>query len=349
MRPCVKFLSIFVMLLVLVMLVQAETGLKIHKKKFSDRVLIVWAGDYMQTIATVALATEKGLVVIETSLIRYHDEKIRKVIEQEFGRNDFKYLINTHFHHDHTCGNQVYPDAVIVGHKNIPAGMKQELTGEGLVKLIEKFENMKIDRKKALEASSLDSDEYKFHNEFLICLELAIKELKSGFVPYYPSILFEKNMILDMGDITCELYSFGGTHTDSDIVICVPEEGLVVIGDVSPDKWIPYLRKNAKSDFTVTLEHWGKIINADWAIKHVHMVHSDMYLSVESFKHQYSYLHTLWQGLTELKRQDKSLDDAKKKYPFKEKFSYFWNPRYAERTTKIHENNLDVIWERISK
>jgi len=349
MKPSAKFLSIFLVLFVFVALVHAETDLPINKKRLSDRVLIVWACDYMQSIATVALATEKGIVVIETSLIRAHDKKIRKVIEQEFGRKDFKYLINTHFHHDHTCGNQVYADAVIVGHKNIPAGMKQELTGEGLVKLIEKFENMKIDRKKALDASPLDSDEYKYHNEFLVCLELVIPELKSGFIPYYPSILFEKNMILDMGDITCELYSFGGTHTDSDIVICIPEEGLVVIGDVSPDKWIPYLRKDARSDHAVTLDHWGRIINADWEIKHVHMAHSDMYLSVESFKQQYNYLRTLWDELTELKRQNISLEEAKKKFPFKERFPYFWDPRYAERKTLIHLNNLEVIWERISK
>ena len=70
---------------------------------------------------------------------------------------------------------------------------------------------------------------------------MVIPELQSGFVPTYPTVLFEKNLILDMGDMTIELYSIGGMHTDSDIVIFVPEEGLVAIGDVPPDQ-LPELR-----------------------------------------------------------------------------------------------------------
>ena len=57
--------------------VQAETQLPLHQKKLSDKVLIVWTGDFMQTIAVVALATEKGIVVIESSLIREIDARIR--------------------------------------------------------------------------------------------------------------------------------------------------------------------------------------------------------------------------------------------------------------------------------
>jgi glyoxylase-like metal-dependent hydrolase (beta-lactamase superfamily II) len=30
---------------------------------------------------------------------------------------------NTHFHHDHTAGNQVYADATIIGHRTVPEGM----------------------------------------------------------------------------------------------------------------------------------------------------------------------------------------------------------------------------------
>ena len=185
--------------------VQAETQLPLHQKKLSDKVLIVWTGDFMQTIAVVALATEKGIVVIESSLIREIDARIRQVIEKELGRNDFKYLINTHFHHDHTAGNQVYADTVIIGHKTTPEGMRSELTGEGLVKLVDKFKLMLKEREELLKKLEPATDRYKFTYEFIILLKLAIKELQSGFIPTYPSIVFEKNMTLDMGDMTIEL------------------------------------------------------------------------------------------------------------------------------------------------
>ncbi len=343
-------IATFILLIVFLPIAhQGGSELPLHQKRLSDRVLIVWACDYMQSIATVALATEKGIVVIETSLNRSHDARIRQVIQKEFGRSDFKYLINTHFHHDHTAGNQIYADATIIGHKNVPAGMKEELTGEGLAKLVDKFKGMLKDRKEALKHLEPESRDYKFTQEFIACLELAIPELLRGFVPTFPSILFEKILILDMRDMTLELYSLGGMHTDSDIVIFVPEEGLVAIGDVPPDQVLPYIRKELKSDFAVTLENWGRIVDSGREIKYVNMAHSDMFLSVETFSQQYRYLSTLWQEVSEMHRQGLSLEEAKKKYSIEEDFPYFKDRITKRRDIDIHEHNIEAIWERISQ
>ncbi len=219
----------------------AETELSLIQKRLSDKVWVVWTCDYMQSIATVTLAAEKGNVVIEASLIRTHDVRIRKAIEQEFGSSDIKYLINTHCHHDHTAGNQVYADATIIGHKNVPDGVRGELTGEGLNKLADKFKGMQKDCEEALKHLETGSRNYKYTEEFISCVKLAIPELQNGFVPASPSILFEKNMILDLGDMTVELYTIRGMHTDSDIAIFVPEEGLVAIGDVAQDQMQPFV------------------------------------------------------------------------------------------------------------
>jgi glyoxylase-like metal-dependent hydrolase (beta-lactamase superfamily II) len=349
MRFSTKILAIAVFITVLPMLLQADSELPLHQKRLSEKVLIVWTGDHMQTIATVALATEKGIVVIETSLIRSYDARIRQVIEKEFGRNDFKYLINTHYHHDHTCGNQIYSDATIVGHNNIPAGMKEELTGDGLVKLVDKFKGMLKDREEAIQHAKPDSKDYHFTREFIVCLKLAIEELQNGFIPTYPSVMFEKNLTLDMGDMTVELYSLGGMHTDSDIVIFVPEEGLVAIGDVAPDQMLPYIRKDLKSDFSMTLENWGRIVNSTSEIKYVNMAHSDMFLSVETFKEQYRYLRTLWDGLQEMYQQGLTIEDAKTKYTIEEDFPYFKDRIVQTRRGNIHENNIEAIWTQITK
>jgi len=104
---------------------RVDPEMPLRQKRLSDKVLLVWAGDHLQTIATVAVATKKGIVVIDTCLTRTVDSRIRHAIEKEFGRNDFKYLINTHYHHDHTAGNQVYADTEIIAHKNVPRGMEK--------------------------------------------------------------------------------------------------------------------------------------------------------------------------------------------------------------------------------
>jgi glyoxylase-like metal-dependent hydrolase (beta-lactamase superfamily II) len=327
-----------------------QTGdeLPLHTEKWSDRVLCAWVGDHMQMIRVVALSTARGIVVIETSLIRSADLRIRRAIETAFGRKDFKYLINTHFHHDHTAGNQVYADATVVGQRTVPEGMKGELTGEGLVKLIEKFRKMEVDWGEGFKNAAPDSREYHFFREGLILLKTAIGELQEGFQPTFPSVLFEKNLTLDMGDMTVELYAVGGTHTLSDIMIFVPEEGLVAIGDMWPEQILPYLRKGAPWDLDDILENWGRIVESGREIKHVNMAHSDMSLSVEAFKEQYRYLKTLWDGLGEMNRRGAAIEEAKKGYTIERDFPYFKDKRLEIRGTNIHENNIEAIWAKIS-
>ena len=72
----IKIMVTIVSLTVLPMLLHAESELVLHQKKLSERVLLVWTGDYMRTIVTVAHKTSKGVVVIETSLIRSHEDNI---------------------------------------------------------------------------------------------------------------------------------------------------------------------------------------------------------------------------------------------------------------------------------
>jgi len=327
---------------------QSDDELPLHIQKLSDRVLFVWVGDHMQMIRVVALSTARGIVVVETSLIRSADLRIRRAIETAFGREDFKYLINTHYHHDHTSGNQVYADATVVGHKTVPEGMKGELTGEGLVKLIEKFRKMDADWGEGLKNAAPDSKEYHFFREGLVLLKTAIKELQEGFHPTFPTVLFEKSLTLDMGDMTLELYSVGGTHTPGDIMIFVPEEGLVAVGDMWPDQVLPYLRKEAPWDLGAILENWGRIVASGREIKHVNMAHSDMSLSVETFKEQYRYFKTLWDGLREMHRQGATLEDAKKRYAIDRDFPHFKDRRLEIRGTNIHENNIEAIWEKLA-
>jgi len=62
----------------------------------------------------IAIASEQGIVVVDTESSWSLTAEIREVIAREFARDDFAYLINTHGHADHGGGNQVFRDAVIV-------------------------------------------------------------------------------------------------------------------------------------------------------------------------------------------------------------------------------------------
>ncbi len=324
-------------------------ALPLHTERLSDKVLLAWVGDLMQTIRVVALSTARGVVVIDSNLSRSADARIRKAIEAEFGRKDVKYLINTHFHHDHTLGNQVYADATIVAQRTAVEGMKNEQTGEGLTKLLEMFRGMERDWGEKLKASAPGSKDQVYFREGVALLGATIGELQEGFRPTYPALLVDDRHVLDMGDLTVELYAVGGTHTPSDLMIFVPEEGLVAIGDTWPDRMLPYLPKKGSWDLGRILENWGRVAGGDREIKRVNMAHSDMALGVETYRQQYRYLKTLWDGLREMRSRGATLDEAKKRFTIERDFPYFKDRITAMRGTNIHGNNVEAIWDRIEK
>ena len=73
---------------------QSDDDIAIQVTRVIDRVLVL-NGSFMVN-NVVALATAKGLVVVDSTGIPSIARKMRKIIEKEFGRSDFKYLINTH-------------------------------------------------------------------------------------------------------------------------------------------------------------------------------------------------------------------------------------------------------------
>jgi hypothetical protein len=111
---------------------------------------------------------------------------------------------------------------------------------------------------------------------------------------------------------------------------------------------LPYIRKELKSDFSATLENWGRIVESGREIKYVNMAHSDMFLSVDTFKEQYKYLNALWKGLSEMFRQGMTLEDAKNRYTIEKDFPYFKDKIIKMRDTDINEYNIEAIWERVA-
>ena len=204
-------------------------------------------------------------------------------------------------------------------------------------------------QKEEIKKMEAGSREHNYFSEEIYLLEKAIDELGNGLVPTYPTILFEKNMTLDMGDMTVELYSFGTTHTNSDILIFVPEEGLVALGDFIPGVYLPYVRKERMEGFASMMEHWEKIVEGGTELKHVTMAHWDMPHSVDAFREQYRYLKTVWDKLANLKREGKTLEDAKTTFSIEKDFPYFKDKRTKVRDIDLHLNNIEALWDYISK
>ena len=202
----------------------------INVVRISDRVIVVRTGINFFDAVT-AIATEKGIVMLDAGFTPQMTERYKKIIAIEFGRNDFKYLLNTHSHWDHTYGNQAFPGATIIGHDNCKAEMTKVAEDEnGSLESFKRYINSRTERFKSLDANSdAGKQEYKeFTTGSMVLEDVQNKTFK--LTP--PSLSFTDKLTLFLGDVTFELVYFGNAHTESDILVYIPEEKILFTGDL---------------------------------------------------------------------------------------------------------------------
>jgi glyoxylase-like metal-dependent hydrolase (beta-lactamase superfamily II) len=279
---------------------ESVEGLPLHVKTIAPGVVRVWVGNYVSSTAVSAIATEKGIVVIDSTDLPKLDQAFRKVIARELGRSDFKYLINTHGHSDHTNGNGVYGDCEIIAHEAVPAMMRENFND--FPRLIAWYKE-DAQRQKDQIASGQSSEEQKAAAaESLIIDSLTAEFLTSSPKPAFPTKTFRDKLVLDCGDVTLELYQGGGTHTRSDIFILFPQKGILFTGDMMADKWLTEtpgclatfaLRTGQPDDFPVLIRNWQALLDRAAEIKQYVPGHWNGELSYEGFKARYEYAKAL--------------------------------------------------------
>ncbi len=294
----------------------AETvaGLPLHVKAIAPGVVRVWVGDCVSSTAVCAVATKKGIVVIDTTNIPKLDQAFRKVIARELGRSDFKYLINTHGHVDHVSGNGVYADCQIIAHENVKGMM--EAMFKDIPQRSEWITGYIKEQREQLASGKVEAGKKAVAEEQLIVSTLTAEYLNSSPKPTFPNKTFKEQMRLDCGDVTFELFQAGGTHTRSDIFILVPQKGILFTGDMMADKWLTdtpgclatfAIRTGEAVDFPVLVKNWQALIDRQNEIQMYIPGHWNGELSSKGFQDRFQYLKTM---LTDMEALAKTGDDS---------------------------------------
>ncbi|MBN1158137.1 MAG: MBL fold metallo-hydrolase [Bacteroidales bacterium] len=218
--------------------------------RLSGRVVMVKMG----AEAITAIATQQGIVVVDAGLSHSLTARYRKAIEKELGRNDFTYLINTHGHPDHTGGNQVFSDAVIIGHDNCPDEIRAywkdpDRIRTGYLKIADEYAG-------SLGGMNTGSEEWEETTCQKIRYGHAAADLTESRMITIPSVTFNDRLSLSMGDVTLDLIWFGKAHSTSDIIIHVPEEKLLFTGDLFTRYGRPGIETARKRD----VERWKSVM-----------------------------------------------------------------------------------------
>ncbi|PLX24293.1 MAG: hypothetical protein C0599_02500 [Salinivirgaceae bacterium] len=200
--------------------------------------------------AVTSINTKNGIVVIDAGISTYLTKKYRKIIAQEFNNQKFIYLINTHSHHYHNRGNSVFDEAKIIGHVN------------GFDEIEKQWNNPKefIDRtnKTVKEYDSNLQKQIKYSKEWIESFTQKIRYKSArndaeNLIPIRkPDVTFHDSLVINVGDIRFEMKYFGGCHSNSDILIFVPQLNLLFTGDLM----FQYGKPSIVSNTLINKELW---------------------------------------------------------------------------------------------
>jgi glyoxylase-like metal-dependent hydrolase (beta-lactamase superfamily II) len=283
--------------------ISAFAQYEIKTEKISERVLVVKLINQYGALNVTAITTEKGIVVIDTAWPPAATREIRGTIEKELERGDFSYLINTHGHTDHASGNQVFKDAVIIGHENI-------------------FDAMNSTEKRKIQLN-----------------------LGDDYVKTPPDVTFNDRLELDMGDISLELIYFGMAHSGADILIYIPEEKLLMVGDTFDYNFLPYISEEGNYDIARWITVLEYFLYEAPGVETVIGGHRETF-DGKLLSGYLDYLKELWNGVDKAVKEGLSLEEAKQKLLKSISRVAF---SHLKSTDEDYERNIIGVWKIMSK
>jgi glyoxylase-like metal-dependent hydrolase (beta-lactamase superfamily II) len=161
-----------------------------------DRVFVRRYAFFDQEIGVIAGDDE--LLLVDTRSSHVQAEEIRADL-RALSPLPIGVVVDTHHHYDHTFGNHVFRPATIWGH--VRCAVRMRAMGERELRAI------------AAEVPRIAAD-----------IEAVVIDP--------PDRTFEETAAIDVGGRRVELRHLGRGHTDDDIVVLVPDDGVLFAGDL---------------------------------------------------------------------------------------------------------------------
>jgi len=246
------------------------TGKAYKFEKITDGVYYATATGSMITGSNnVAIVGDRDVLVVDTgtspAAARAFQEDLRAITNKPV-----RYVVNTHFHYDHTDGNQAYAGkADIIAHEYVRTAMQtmdvlhsEPFQTSQLTNVPKRIQDLQTQI-----ASERDAARKQTLQQQLAVAQQGWEQLKE-IKPTPPNVTYSTKKVIDLGGREVQLLFLGRGHTNGDTVIYLPREKIVSTGDLMEsqvaymgnaqfDEWIATLDVLRKMDFSTDLPGHG--------------------------------------------------------------------------------------------
>jgi cyclase len=165
-----------------------------------------------------------------------------------------RYVVNTHFHFDHSSGNQIYgPNVELIGHDVTRERLADgsSLRGAGYARYISSVPAT-IARLRQQRDTTRDPAA-RARLDQRIAMQEELKRQTDTIRATPPTMSFDHTMTLYRGGREIRLYFVGRAHTGGDVFVFLPKERVLVSGDAL-QSGLPFMGDGYFSDWPETLE-----------------------------------------------------------------------------------------------
>lgn len=246
------------------------------------------------------IVTDRGVIVVDTHLrptwAKDLIQEIRKVTDKPV-----RYVIDTHWHNDHTQGSQAYEAAFPAGTEFIShVNTREDIISKAIPSIKQSLDSLPVQtaRTKARLEGGKNADGSAMTDSLKQLLrtqisnnEAYLEELKTMKITI-PNLTFDKSFALWAGEREVRVLYFGEGHTRGDVFIYLPKEKVLVTGDMLigglpfmrdavPLAWASTLENVAKLDFDQVIPGHGTVQQGKDRLNLVIQYLKDLYAAVK--------------------------------------------------------------------
>jgi glyoxylase-like metal-dependent hydrolase (beta-lactamase superfamily II) len=251
----------------------------------------------IQTQDTAAvIVNEHDVLLVDTNIT---PEATRRLVAdiRTLTDNPVRYVVNTHWHYDHTDGNQIFgPDVQIIGHEKAREAIRSGAL-QSLLDITLQGVPATIDTLRARVAAEEDPALRVSLEQQLAVRQAFGKQLKET-VPTPPNVTLTDRLTIHSDGREIQVIHPGIGHTDGDVLVYLPAERVLITGDYWEGDRTGALRFGFHDDWADNLEQLKAM-----DFEHVIPGHGEPFDGKETIAYFQAFLRDLWQQTKALYEQ----------------------------------------------